>query len=107
MNELGGRKEDQDWQKTFMFGIEEKCKNKIMINLLIILAKNAIWKRRNIVKNRSVCIDVWKMYKYMMEDYMFTLCNYWRLEGKAKMFLKMFSSQVQNILLKHDIKVSV
>lgn len=107
VNDLGERKEDQDWQKTFMFGKEEKCKNKIMINLLIILAKNAIWKRRNIVKNRSVRIDVWTLYKHMVEDYMFTLCKYWRLEGKAEMFMKMFSSQVQNILLKHDINVSV
>ncbi len=87
-----------------MLGVGGKCKNKTMINLLIVLAKNAIWKRRNIVKNRSVCIDVWMLYKHMVEDYMFTLCNYWRLEGKEEMFLKMFPSEVQNILFKHGIE---
>ncbi len=47
------------------------------------------------------------LFKHMVEDYMFTLCNYWRLEGKQEMFLKMFSSEVQNILSKHGIKVFV
>lgn len=107
VNVLGERKEHQEWQRILILGMEEKCKNKTMINLLIVLVKSSIWKRKNTVKNTSVCIDVWKLYKNMVEDYMFTLCNYWRLDGKAEMFLKMFSSQVQNILLKHDIKISV
>ncbi len=107
MNELGVRKENQDWQRIFMLGVEGKCRNKTMINLLIVLAKNAIWKRRNIAKNRSVCIELWILFKHMVEDYMFTLCNYWRLEGKEEMFLKTVSSEVRNILFKHGIKVVV
>ncbi len=35
VNELGVRKEDQDWQIIFMLGVGGKCKNKTMINLLI------------------------------------------------------------------------
>ncbi len=98
VNELGVRKEDQDWQIIFMLGVGGKCKNKTMINLLIVLVKNAIWKR-NIVKNRSVCIDVWMLYKHMVEYYIFTLCNYWRLEGKEEMFLKIFLQKYRILFL--------
>lgn len=38
----------------FMLGMADKA-NKKLINLFLILAKKAIWKRRNIAKNRFYC----------------------------------------------------
>lgn len=52
--------------------------------------------KEEIVKIKNVYMDVWKLFKNLVEDYMFTLCNYWRIEGK-EVFFKMFSFQVQNI----------
>lgn len=48
MNELGVRKENQDWQRIFMLGVEGKCKNKTMINLLIVLAKKTLYGKEEI-----------------------------------------------------------
>ncbi len=45
VNELGVRKEDQDWQIIFMLGVGGKCKNKTMINLLIFGEKRYMEKK--------------------------------------------------------------
>lgn len=69
-----------------MLGLGENDKNKTMINLLCVLAKSAIWKRRNFVKIKNDYMDVWKLFTNLVEDYMFTLCNYWRMEEKGSVF---------------------
>lgn len=105
VNELRGKTEEGDLQRIVMLGMEEKCKNKGVINLFLTLAKKAIWRRRNIVKIRDVWIDVWILYKNMVKEYMLTLYNYWRFEGKEEVFFKMYTSEVENILKKYKVEL--
>lgn len=104
VNELRGKTEEGDWQRIIMLGMEEKCKNKGIINLLLVIARKAIWKRRNIVKIRDAWIDVWILFKNIAKDYMLTLYNYWRLEGKEGVFFQMYTSEVENILKKYKVE---
>lgn len=42
--------EEINWNEIMMFGINVKCKNRKVINVILALAKYSIWSRRNIVK---------------------------------------------------------
>jgi hypothetical protein len=107
INELKEKTEEGDWQRILMLGMEEKCKNKGVINLLCMLAKKAIWRRRNIVKIRNVVLDVWILYKNMVKEYLLTLYNYWRLEGKEEVFFKIYTNEVGNILQKYKMEIDI
>lgn len=107
MNELREKTEEEDWQRILMLGMGEKCKNKEVMNLLFMLARKAIWKRRNIVKIRAVSIDVWILYKNMVKDYVLTIYNYWRLEGKEEVFFKLYTTEVGNIFKKYKMEIDI
>ncbi len=51
---LSDKEGNFNWNRFFMLGMADKA-NKKLINLFLILAKKAIWKRRNIAKNRFYC----------------------------------------------------
>ncbi len=56
-----------------MLGMADKA-NKKLINLFLILAKKAIWKRRNIAKNRFI-VNIWLFFKQMVEDCQFRVAD--------------------------------
>lgn len=51
VNDLRDREEDFSWNRIFILGLNEETGNKKVINLLLVIAKSAIWKRRNVAKN--------------------------------------------------------
>lgn len=79
---------DEEWSKMFLFGFNGS-KTKI-VNLFLSVARNVIWERRNIVKNKSVNIDVWKMYKRKLEQYIRAAEEYFKMEGNLIGFNKTF-----------------
>lgn len=78
----------------FMFGMNENIKNKKVINLLMVLVKNAKWKRRNVAKNKSYVADVWMVFKGLVENYGKTLFKYFEMEKELDKFHKMFPTDV-------------
>lgn len=100
---LRGKNKDVSWNTMLMFGCNEKCKNRKVINLLLILAKSAIWKRRNIAKNMNFLPDLWLLYKMLVEDYIQTLFIYFRMENMEEVFYQMFTNDVYDILMKRNI----
>ncbi len=53
INALRDKKDDLNWEIIFLLGLRENNANKKLINLFLILAKKAVWKRRNVAKNRG------------------------------------------------------
>lgn len=46
VNNLRGKEEDFSWNRFFMLGMNEKNENKKVINLLLVIGKSAIWKKK-------------------------------------------------------------
>ena len=60
----------------------------------LMLAKKAIWKRRNVVKNRDFTLNLWVLFKQMVEDYVKMLYHYFIMENKMGEFYKIFTKDV-------------
>lgn len=103
VNELRGKEEDFSWNKIFMLGLNEETENKKVINLLLVIAKSAIWKRRNVAKNRNFVMDLWLFFKGLVEDYLHTLYKYFKMENNVDLFFKIFSNDVMKILKKQKM----
>lgn len=103
VNELRGKEEDFSWNKIFMLGLNEETENKKVINLLLVIAKSAIWKRRNVAKNRNFVMDLWLFFKGWVEDYLHTLYKYFKMENNVDLFFKIFSNDVMKILKKQKM----
>lgn len=103
VNDLRGKEEDFSWNRFFMLGINEKNENKKLINLLLVIGKSAIWKRRNVAKNRNFVMDLCLFYKGLVKDYLHTLYNYFKMENNVDLFFKIFNNDVMKILKKHKL----
>lgn len=44
------RDENLEWEQVLMLGVNRECNNEKLINLLVMLMKSAIWKRRVVAK---------------------------------------------------------
>ncbi len=64
------------------------------INLLLILAKKAVWKTRNVAKNRDLILNLWLLFKGMVEDYVQILYNYFTLENEVWNFYNILTKDV-------------
>ncbi|MGL4357173.1 MAG: hypothetical protein ACRCSY_00510, partial [Cetobacterium sp.] len=103
---LRDEKEDGDWNQMLILGVKETCKNNKVINLLLVLAKNAIWKRRNVGKRRGCVLDLWRIFKQMVEEYILTLWNYFKMEKNEMGFYKVFTNKVDEVLEENGIVVA-
>lgn len=94
VKELRENEEVTDWKKFFMLGMTENKENKKLVNLFLILAKKAIWKRRNVARNRDCILNLWVLFKQMVENYVEMLYNYFKLENKMGDFYKIFTNDI-------------
>lgn len=60
-------KHDTEGMGKKIFGFNSKDCNVNVLNLLITVAKNVIWLRRNIAKYEKRKADVWSLFKNKME----------------------------------------
>ncbi len=79
-----------------LLGIEEKCKNKRMINLIVMLMKSAIWERRVEAKKQGN-VMMYGMFLKGSLRYVEYLHCYVKQENKMHDFYKVFTSDVYNI----------
>ncbi len=86
-----------------MLGLRENNANKKHINLLLILAKKAVWKTRNVAKNRDLILNLWLLFKGMVEDYVQILYYYFTLENKVWNFYNIFTKDVVCICIQKHI----
>ncbi len=86
-----------------MLGLRENNANKKLINLFLILAKKAVWKRRNVAKNRGFILNLRLLFKGMVEDYVQILYNYFTLENKVWNFYNIFTEDVVCIFIQKHI----
>lgn len=91
------------WNITLMLGLNDKCQNKQVINLLLILAKKVIWKRRNIAKNKNYVLDLWLYFKSEIENYIQTLYDFFKWKNDMEMFNTIFTKDVRHILEKYNV----
>lgn len=105
MKDLRGNEDVFNWNTIVMFGLNENITNKKVINLLMVLVKNAIWKRRNVAKNRNYVADVWMVFKGLVENYGQTLFTYFEMEKELDTFHKMFPTDVLYTFKKYKIKL--
>ena len=94
VKELRENEEVTDWKRFFMLGMTENKENKKLVNLFLILAKKAIWKRRNVARNRDCILNLWVIFKQMVESYVEMLYNYFKLENQMEDFYKIFTNDV-------------
>lgn len=43
----------EEWDVLLLFGFDGKAKNKYALNFMLTLARHAIWRRRNIMKQKK------------------------------------------------------
>lgn len=101
--DLRKTKKEIRWNITLMLGLNEQCQNKQVINLLLILAKKVIWKRRNIAKSKNYVLDLWLYFKAEIEDYIQTLYEYFKLKNDIELFNTIFTKDVRDILGKFNV----
>lgn len=81
--------DEQSWNCVFLFGMNEKSDNQNVINLFLIVARYAIWCRRNIAREKNKKLGLWIYFKKKLEDYIRTLESYFNAEGKMCVFDKL------------------
>lgn len=96
---LRGGQEDKgiDWNKMLMLGEHNKCKNKKVINLLVMLMKSAIWERRVVAKKENTVLDVEMVIKRKVEKYLKHLYFYFKGQDKLEEFYNVFTEDVCKI----------
>lgn len=94
VKELRENEEVTEWKRFFMLGMTENKENRKLVNLFLVLAKKAIWKRRNVARNRNFTLNLWVLFKQMVEDYVKMLYNYFKWENKIGEFYKIFTKDV-------------
>lgn len=86
------------WNRVVMLGWEKKCKNKMFINLWVMLMKSAIWERRIVAKKEKTVLEVWDVFKRKAEVYMERLYVYFHDENMLDDFYRVFTAQVCCVL---------
>lgn len=81
--------DEQSWNCVFLFGMNEKSDNQNVINLFLIVARYAIWCRRNVAREKNKKLGLWIYFKKKLEDYIRTLESYFNAEGKMYVFDKL------------------
>lgn len=94
VKELREKEEVTEWKRFFMLGMTENKENRKLVNLCLILAKKAIWKRRNVARTRGFTLNLWVLFKQMVEEYVKMLYNYFKLENRMGEFYKIFTKDV-------------
>lgn len=73
---------EQNWSCMFLFGVNIDCKNRNVINMFLTVGRFIIWQRRNFVRKEKKKLDLWTSFKRKLEDYIKTLEEYFKSEGK-------------------------
>lgn len=67
---------ETEWNRVVMLGWNKNNENKKIVNLCIMLMKNAMWERRIVAKKEKMVMDVWGIFKRKMERYVEKLYIY-------------------------------
>lgn len=72
---------ETEWNRVVMLGWNKNNENKKIVNLCIMLMKNAMWERRIVAKKEKMVMDVWGIFKRKMERYVEKLYVYHKNEN--------------------------
>ncbi|MGL4357079.1 MAG: hypothetical protein ACRCSY_00005, partial [Cetobacterium sp.] len=76
----------EEWETMFLFGFNGKSKNKFALNLMLTVARFAIWRRRNLMKQKKVELSISVFYKQILRDEVKVLYDYFYMNGKMEIF---------------------
>lgn len=96
---LGEQIESQmEWNQVFLLGIKGKGKEMFIVNFILSIARYAIWCRRNVMREKSVNINMWSFFRRKLEGHIQTLYNYFRMNGQVERFYKILTGNDTRIL---------
>lgn len=78
------------WEKMVLFGFNGKDCNVNVFTLLITIAKNVIWLRRNLAKYEKRKVDVWVLFKNKMESSVNLIWKYFLMSDREDDFIETF-----------------
>ncbi len=86
---LGEQIESQmEWNQVFLLGIKGKGKEMFIVNFILSIARYAIWCRRNVMREKSVNINMWSFFRRKLEGHIQTLYNYFSMNRQVERFYK-------------------
>lgn len=78
----------EEWDTLLLFGFNGRTKNNYALNFMLTLARFAIWRRRNIMKQKKKEIAIQLLYKQIMMEEIQVLYDYCKMLENMEMFEK-------------------
>ncbi len=96
---LGEQIESQmEWNQVFLLGIKGKGKEMFIVNFILSIARYAIWCRRNVMREKSVNINMWSFFRRKLEGHIQTLYNYFSMNRQVERFYEILTGNDTRIL---------